>query len=235
MLKVWDEGLPGSLSVLSELDLPVVAPEATAVIAGWGVAVFPFVRGRHATGADAPALARTMRLMHDHPLVDLPRLQIEESWCLETMRELLDHPWIGNRRAEVEAQLDRLEGAIERTRAIPRPDVVCHADFGAHNALIDDETGEVVAVLDWDYARLAPREHDLWVAFEVPDPHAYLGAYGRDVGLDSAHLEYALLARALRDATARVATERDRAGVDTWGFARWRQLDRDLDLVRLQL
>jgi Ser/Thr protein kinase RdoA (MazF antagonist) len=232
VLKVWDEGLPTSLSVLDQLALPVIAPEATAEIAGWGVAVFPFVRGREATAADATELARTMRRMHDHPLVDLPRPPIEESWCIETMRNLLDHPWVSDRRAEVEAHLDRLEVAIERARAAPRVDVICHTDFGGHNALIDDDTGEVVAILDWDYARLAPREHDLWAAFEEPDPSAYLDAYGRDVELDATHLEYALLARALRDATARLAIEHDREGIDTWGFDRWRRLDRCLELVR---
>lgn len=86
VLKVWDDGLPASLPVLAALDLPVVVPMATAVIAGWGVAVFPFVSGREATSDDAPVLARTMRRMHDHPLVDLPRPPIEECWALETMR-----------------------------------------------------------------------------------------------------------------------------------------------------
>src|SRR5204862_7013439 len=109
------------------------------------------------------------------------------------VRQLLDHPWICDRRAEIEAQLDRLEAAIERARATPRPVVICHTDFGGHNALVDDHTGEVVAILDWDYARLAPREHDLWAAFEEPDPRVYLDAYGRDVYLDRAHLEYELL------------------------------------------
>jgi Ser/Thr protein kinase RdoA (MazF antagonist) len=190
------------------------------------------VRGREATAADAPALARAMRRMHEHPLVDLPRPPIEESWCIETMRGLLDHPWICDRRTEIEMQLDRLEGAIARARSTPRPDVICHTDFGGHNALIDDETGEVVAILDWDFARLAPREHDLWAAFEEPDPLAYLDAYGRDIDIDLTHLEYALLARGLRDATARVASERDREGVDTWGFNRWRRIDRNLALLR---
>ena len=235
VLKIFDDGLPASLAVLGELDLPVVAPEATATIAGWGVALFPFVHGREATRTDAPALARTMRRMHDHPLVDLPRPPIEESWCLETMRNRLDHPWIRDRRVEIEAQLDRLEGAIGRARARPRHDVICHTDFGRHNALVDDDTGEVVAILDWDYARLAPREHDLWAAFEEADPQAYLDTYGRDIDLDLAHLEYALLARALRDATARVATESDREGIDTEGFARWRRLDRNLELARRQV
>lgn len=120
VLKIWDDGLPASLSVLVELDLPVVAPMATASVAGCGAAVFPFVCGRPAIGTDAPALARTMRRMHDHPLVELPRVPLEESWCLQTMRDRLDHPWIRDRRAEVEAQLDRLEGAV-RTGASNAP------------------------------------------------------------------------------------------------------------------
>jgi Ser/Thr protein kinase RdoA (MazF antagonist) len=231
VLKVWDDGLPASLAVLRDLDLPVATPIATATVGAWGLAVFPFVPGRPATAADAGVLARTMRRIHDHPTVDLPRPPLEEDWCITTMRALVDHPWIRDRRAEVEAQLRRLEDVIERAGATPRPDVVCHTDFGGHNALIDDATGEVAAILDWDYARLAPREHDLWAAFEEPDPSAYLDAYGRDVELDPTHLEYALLARALRDATARVASEHDRPGVDTWGFDRWRRLDRNLDLI----
>ena len=97
-LKVWDDGVPASLDVLVDLDLPVVAPIGTASVGGWGVAVFPFVCGRHTTGTDGSALARTMRRMHDHPLVALPRVPLEESWCLETMRDRLDHPWIRERR-----------------------------------------------------------------------------------------------------------------------------------------
>ncbi len=62
---------------------------------------------------------------------------------------------------EVEAQLDRLEGAVERAQATPRPDVICHTDFGSHNALVDDKTGG---------------EHDLWAAFEEPDPQVYFDA-----------------------------------------------------------
>lgn len=120
-------------------------------------------------------------------------------------------------------------GSKVRSSAPARPPDL--TSFGGHGALIDSDTGEVVAILDWDVARLAPREHDLWAAFEEPDPLTYLDAYGRDVDLDRAHLEYALLARGLRDATARVAAERDRKGVDTWGFGRWRRLDHNLALL----
>ena len=232
VLKIWDDGLPASVKVLVELDLPVAAPIAACGIAGWGLALFPYVRGREATSADGAVLARTMRRMHDHPLVDLPRVPLEESWCVGVLRSRLDHPWISDRRGEIEAQLDRLEEVVIRARAVDAPVVICHTDFGCHNVLIDERTGEVAAILDWDYARLAPREHDLWAAFEEPDPGEYLDAYGRDVELDLVHLEYALLARAVRDTAARVDVERDREGIDTWGFARWRKLDANLSLVR---
>jgi Ser/Thr protein kinase RdoA (MazF antagonist) len=235
VLKIWDEGLPASVFVLAELDLPVAAPIAAGEVAGWGLAVFPYVHGREATSADAAALASTMRRMHDHPLVDLPQPPLEESWCIGVLRSRLDHPWISDRRAEVEAQLDRLEEVITRARATDAPAVICHTDFGGHNALIDETTGEVAAILDWDYARLAPREHDLWAAFEEADPGAYLDAYGRDVELNLVHLEYALLARAVRDTAARVEAERDCEGIDTWGFARWRKLDANLSLVRRRM
>jgi Ser/Thr protein kinase RdoA (MazF antagonist) len=234
VVKIWDDGLPASLPALTDLadDLPVVAPLATAVIGGWGVGVFPFVAGRAATSADdVPVLARTLRLLHDHPVPDLPRHPIEEDWALGVLRDGIDHPWIGDRRAEVTAQLDRLEAVIERARAVPRPEVACHTDFGGHNVLVDEATGEVTGIIDWDYARIGAREHDLWAAFDEPDPGAYLDAYGRDVALDPVHLEYALLARAVRDTAARVANRTDRAGIETWGFDRWRRLDRDLELA----
>ena len=115
---------------------------------------------------------------------------------------LLDHPWIRQRRTEVEAQLDRLERLIEKTRATPRPDVICHTDFGGHNALVDDDTGEVVAILDWDFARLAPREHDLWAAFDEPTPvrtSTPTAATSTSIALT---LSTQILARALRDAAA---------------------------------
>ena len=56
-----------------------------------------------------------------------------------------------------------------------------------------------------------------------------------NVELDLVHLEYALLARAVRDTAARVDVERDREGIDTWGFARWRKLDANLSLVRRRM
>ena len=144
---------------------------------------------------------------------------------------LLDHPWIGDRRAEVEAQLDRLEAVVERARATPRPDVICHTDFGGHNALVDDDTSEVVAILDWDHARLAPASTTCGLRSRSPTrspTSTPMAATSTSIPPTSSTPS----SRALRDATARLATERDREGVETWGFARWRRLDRNLALLR---
>jgi hypothetical protein len=93
VLKVWDDGLPASLDVLGDLDLPVAVPEATAVIGTLERRRVPVhLRPTGHRRADAPALARSMRRMHDHPLVELPRLPIEESWSIEALRDRLDRP-----------------------------------------------------------------------------------------------------------------------------------------------
>ena len=58
-----------------------------------------------------------------------------------------------------------------------------------------------------------------------------LAEYGA-TDLELSHIEYALLARALRDMAARVASELDRPGVDTWGFRRISRLEGDLQLFK---
>lgn len=201
----------------------------TAEHEGRRYAVFPFVAGRQATTADLDAQARAMRRVHETTGVDLPRTELRE-WCIEALRERDDHPWISEWRDEVRANVDRLEAVIERARAVDVPHVVCHHDMLGQNVLIGDD-GEVVAIVDWGYAMLAPREHDLFACFDEPDPSVFLDAYGAE-GIDLTHLEYALLARAVRDLAARVCNEVDRAGVETWGVNRMRRLDTDLSLVR---
>lgn len=226
-VKVWRASPPANLHVLEQLDLPVPAPrrtldgELSAPSSVGAIGLFPFVPGRAATGDDWVLIARWLRRVHDHPLVDLPPVEIDEP-CIEDLRARLDHPWIADRRDEVARQMDRLEAVVDRARSTDVPNVVCHRDFGGWNMLVDD--GEVVAILDWDWACIGPREHDLWIAFEEGDAVAFLREYGA-ADLDLTHLEYAWLARAVRDLTARVVAEQDREGVDTWGFDRWRRLD----------
>jgi aminoglycoside phosphotransferase (APT) family kinase protein len=119
---------------------------------------------------------------------------------------------------------------IERARAIDVPHVVCHHDLFPHNVLVDRD-GRVATLLDWGHARLAPREHDVFAALCGPDPVRFLRAYGAE-RLDLTHLEYARLARSLRDLAVRIDNEVDLEGVNSWGFDGLRRVDADLVLAR---
>jgi spectinomycin phosphotransferase len=237
-IKVWrGSEPPARLELLSDLraaGLPVPAPlvattgECHAWSNGRPYAVFGFVRGRTARDDDWRQTAQALKRVHSLSGIDLPHGSMDEPgiWRL---REHLDHPWIKDRRREVAANMLRLERAIERATAKAVPRVVCHRDLHGLNLLVDD--GQVAAILDWEQAVLAPREHDLWVAAEGSHGAQILAAYAAQ-DLDPDHLEYALLARALRDMAARVLTETDRPGVQTWGFRRIARLESDLKMFR---
>jgi spectinomycin phosphotransferase len=201
----------------------------TAAHLGRRYALFPYVEGRQATENDTEAIARAMRAVHDIADLALPRADLHE-WCIEALRDGHDHPWLADRRDEVMANVDRLEAVIERARAIDVPHVVCHHDLFPHNVLIDRD-GRVAALLDWGHAMLAPREHDLFVALCEPGTVRFLQAYGAE-RLDLTHLEYARLARSLRDLAVRICDEVDLEGVNTWGFDGLRRVDADLVLAR---
>lgn len=239
LVKIWTgDELLERLELLGELSaagLPVPAPipAGTGELHSWWrgrpYAVFPFVAGRPADDdRDWRLTARAMRQIHELDGIDLPVGTVDEPhvWWL---RDQLDHPWLADRGQLVADNLVRLERAIERARAKTVPQVVCHRDLHGLNLLVDDD--RVAAVLDWEMAVLAPREYDLWIAASGSHGAEFLTEYGaRDLDLD--HLEYALLARALRDLSARVSTGTDRPGVDTWGFRRIARLERDLELFR---
>jgi hypothetical protein len=237
-VKIWHGNEPPAglhlLERLRSVGLPVPAPiraKAGGLYAWWQgrpYAVFPYVRGRTARRDDWYLTAQALKRVHEVNGIELPRTPIDEPdiWPL---RDRLGHPWIKDRSREVAESIDRLERVIERAEAKPVRHVVCHRDFVGQNLLID--AGHVVAILDWEQAILGPREHDLWAAAEGEHAELFLAEYGaRDLDID--HLEYALLARALRDMAARVVTETDRPGVETWGFRRIAKLEHDLDMFR---
>jgi Ser/Thr protein kinase RdoA (MazF antagonist) len=237
-VKMWRRHEPPQrLDLLRDLaaaGLPVPAPITTVAgglhgtLRGRPYAVFPYVHGRTASRDDWRQTAQALKRVHSLEYVDLPPTTMDEPeiWRL---REYLDHPWIDDRRQEVAASIVRLERAIERARRKTVQQVVCHLDFGGFNLILDDD--EVAAIVDWDQAVIGPREHDVWIAAEGEGCESFLAEYGaRDLDID--HLEYALLARALRDMAARVSTEVDQPGVDTWGFRRIAKLDDDLARFR---
>jgi hypothetical protein len=59
----------------------------------------------------------------------------------------------------------------------------------------------------------------------------FLRAYGAE-RLDLTHLEYARLARSLRDLAVRISNEVDLEGINTWGFDGLRRVDAHLVLAR---
>lgn len=192
-------------------------------------ALFQFVDGRQGTWNDADAIARAMRAVHELTDIALPHTDMDE-WSIKLLRDRHDHPWIVDHRSEIMANVDRLEAVIERARTIAVPHVVCHHDLFPHNVLVDRD-GRVAALLDWGHAKLAPREHDVFAALCGPDPVRFLRAY-RAERLDRTHLEYARLARSLRDLAARIYNEVDQEGVKTWGLDGLRRVDDDLVLAR---
>jgi Ser/Thr protein kinase RdoA (MazF antagonist) len=232
-VKAWRGDPPPNLAVLDELaqlGVPVVPPMRTidGRLTASAYAVYPYVHGR--PGPEDPALTgRTLRRVHAITHVNLPSTTMEE-WCIEFLRLQLDHPWIVDRRGKLAAAVDRLEAVIDRARRTAVPTVLVHNDMYGDNMILDDDL-EVIAIVDWDHACLGPREHDFWMLVDVERPEDLLAAYGaRD--LNATHLEYALLARALRDLAARVHDEVDRPGVEQWGFRRLARLDEVLDQVR---
>lgn len=237
-VKMWrPDRPPERLDLLDQLaaaGLPVPTPirtKADGLCATWdgrSYAVFPFVRGSGLQDADWRLSARALKRVHAVDGIDLPLSTMDEPH-IRQLGERVDHPWIRDRRTEVLDSIDRLTRAIDRAAAKDAPQVLCHRDFGGANALVDN--GDIAAILDWEQAVIGPREHDVWIAAEGTHGPEFLVEYGaRD--LDPDHLEYALLARGLRDMAARVLTGTDRPGVETWGFRRIAKLDRDLEMFR---
>lgn len=170
-----------------------------------------------------------LRRVHDVPVerLGLRSAPVTDQPLVDLVGRL-DHPWIVDRAAELKAWLDRFATVLSRARAIDVPLVLSHDDFGGQNLLLDD-AGRTVAILDWDWARLGAREHDLWLVVDEAHPREFLDAYGApDLDLNATHLEYGLLRRALGDLAARVGEQVDRPGVDSWGFDRLARADRVL-------
>jgi Phosphotransferase enzyme family len=238
--KVWPADAPpvdiGLLDRLADAGLPVprpLRPDGARSDDGRRYAVFPYVRGRHATGDDWAEVARTLRRVHDVPTpgLGLPTPPLTDAPLAE-LRPRLRHPWVADRAEELAAWLDRFEGVLQSARASQVPLGLSHDDFGGRNVLLDGR-GAIVAILDWDWARLGPREHGLWLVIDEAYPQRFLDTYGSaELDLDPAHLEYGLLRRALGDLAARVVGEVDRSGISTWGFDRLARVDDTLAMFR---
>lgn len=248
------------------LPIPVPAPLRTrsgalwACAAGIPLALFPFIDGSRPvwTPQLRDTLARTIAALHraTPALADLlpAREDFAFLWA-EPLRQGLgqldtitaqDRPGLRAlrdavlpRRDEVLAQISRLDRLRGVVSLLHGPLVLCHTDIGDDNLLVDRQSQLVV--LDWDEARVAPPEYDL---YELGAQHgvdflrAYLAAGGGGP-LRRDHVAFALRRRAVGDMAVRFLgilaggmrndAEADAlAGIEEWGFARWRHLDRIL-------
>jgi Ser/Thr protein kinase RdoA (MazF antagonist) len=233
-VKAWRRGAPTNLAVLEQLaarGLPVIPPLRTkdGHFSTAAYAVFPYVNGSRAPDNDPGLIGRALRAVHAISDVELTTGQLD-GWCIEPLRSRLNHEWVADRRSELAAAVDRLEAVIEVARATDVPDALVHTDLYGDNLLVDD-TGRLLAILDWDHAYLGPREHDLWMLADEHRAAGLLEAYGA-FDLDPTHLEYAMLARALGDLTVRLCEEVDRPGINEWGFRRLERIDEALSLAQ---
>jgi Phosphotransferase enzyme family len=239
-VKVWrDRDQPVDLrlpAALADAGLPVprpLRPDVERTEDGRPYAVFPYVHGRHATDNDRVAVAQLLRRVHDLPTDGLPlSTHSPTDELLVDLRTRLAHPWIVDGGAVLAEWIDRLDAVSVRAHTIRVRSVLSHDDLDGENVLIGDD-GRVVAALDWDWARLAPREHDLWTVIDHAQPRLFLDAYGiHEVDIDLTHVELGLLRRALGDLAIRVVQLIDRPGITTWGFDRLARVDQTLDLFR---
>ncbi|WP_216326328.1 phosphotransferase enzyme family protein [Deinococcus aestuarii] len=108
------------------------------------------------------------------------------------------------REDEVRRLLERARSFQQAAQSRPRPLVVCHTD--AHGGNVMRDVAERLWIIDWETARLAPPEHDLWMlggrlAEVLP---AYEEGAGRQVALDPDLLGFYLCRRVLEDLAADV-------------------------------
>ncbi len=249
--------------------LPTAQGSLHADIEGIPLALFDYIEGaagtpwtleRHAAiGRAFAALHRATPLLE--PLVTR-REAFEAPWEAE-LRSVLStitsadpgrpsleaaRSWVIEHGVDVEAQLSRLHVLASQARALEGPFVVCHTDLHANNVLVDLEGR--MHLLDWDDAKLAPPEHDLWASLWQPNGEsgglgACISAYRDAGGIAPLHLDqfaFYLLRRYLEDATVCLralaspdADPRDDdhwlEGLRGWGAERWSRLDATLEVV----
>jgi spectinomycin phosphotransferase len=148
------------------------------------------------------------------------------------------------------ALLARLKELADLSRACTQDlapsNVLCHTDIHRWNLLIDAD--DVLTIIDWEGAKLAPAEHDLF-AFNGDDFPAFLDAYLRAGGVRDLHAEtfgFYFYRRNLEDLTdyiVRILYENDdaqnamdvRAVASEECLASWSDIEPSIELVREQL
>ena len=144
------------------------------------------------------------------------------------------------------ALLTRLKELADLSRSLASFNVLCHTDIHKWNLLIDAD--DILTIIDWEGAKLAPAEHDLF-AFNGDDFPAFLEAYLRAGGVRDLHAEtfgFYFYRRNLEDLTdyiVRILYEDDdaqsamdvRAVASEECLASWPCMEASIDRVREQL
>lgn len=179
------------------------APDGSSVVVVDGVpwSAFPFVDGARLAGPDAPErlgtlLAETHRALADCPTDGLIFAEGPVTWDTAATRaemETLEAHIAAREQSGTADDFDRwTRGAFASLRDILRaappsdafaslPAQVIHGDFYPPN-LLCNEDGEIVAVLDWEFATVRPRIWDLTRALAF----TFLGVHGEPADHDAA-------------------------------------------------
>ncbi len=256
-------------------ELRVPYPLATRDGALWAafdampLAIFPLLAGEHPTSPWPPALSVTLggtvaALHRSTPLLTdvipgrdglgIPyEAALRDGLAAAARLGQGERPGLLALRAWVLAHGDEVRGQLGRLHILQRdaqrtacPEVLCHMDLHRENLLID-RAGRL-SLLDWDDARLAPPEHDLWYPLLTDTAaesfpaliEAYLVAGGAP--LHTACFAFYLLRRYLEDLSVNLsdlltpgADEREDAAhlhaMEAWSAVYWRRLDITLELV----
>ncbi|MFC4426095.1 phosphotransferase [Deinococcus navajonensis] len=208
---------------------PTVTGEALTWAADHRVVLYDWIEG-NSLGADGetagPEVAALLGRLH----AGTPRLpggeflpQPPEAFLapfVEALQRHLEPLWRGGaaarpgvralgallepHRHDIEAMMDRTRRLAQAARAQPSSLVVCHTDAHGGN-LMRDPQGQLW-LIDWEMARLAPPEHDLWMLHaRLPEVlPAYQAAAGKAFpasagGLSLDRLGFYLCARPLED------------------------------------
>lgn len=127
---------------------------------------------------------------HVDPEIALPiDLTLPDLDSLLAALAAIDEPWVSgpfgeparallrSDRSRLIEALARYEELVEQVRAEAAPWVITHGEPHAAN-ILRDFNGEL-HLIDWDTARLAPRERDLWfMLVDDTDVHPYLDKVG---------------------------------------------------------
>lgn len=181
---------------------PIPTPSGAvlaSVDATWVVSVWPFLEGRsthdgtYSTGHEAAAVLEILGILHQLPtgLIGEPEPRAESFQIagLDRLLELVDRAWagphVGPHAAAAEELLHRHAGDIrglaslyaDLVRCAPPEDewVITHGEPHAANVVF---TSHQPVLIDWDTAKVAPKERDLWMIATDGFP---IGAAERDM------------------------------------------------------